>query len=276
VSAAQGVPKHRSLSRPREWLAHPLLAHPLTRGLDVDDPRTTSLRRQIIQEKSFLRRIYQKWYRMIAAAIPRGAGEVVELGSGAGFLKEYIPGLITSDLFACPGVDLVLDGQQLALADGSLRGIAMVDVLHHLPRARRFFSESARCVRPGGVIVMIEPWNSQWGRWVYTQLHHEPFVPDARDWGFPATGPLSGANGALPWIILERDRAMFVREFPQWRIRTIRPMMPFSYLVSGGVGFRGEMPGCTFDLWSGLERWLEPFSDELGMFVFAVLERTEK
>ena len=27
------------------------LAHPLTRELDLDDPRTTQLRRQIIQEK---------------------------------------------------------------------------------------------------------------------------------------------------------------------------------------------------------------------------------
>jgi hypothetical protein len=31
------------------------LAHPLTKGLDIDDPRTTHLRLQIIQEKSFLR-----------------------------------------------------------------------------------------------------------------------------------------------------------------------------------------------------------------------------
>jgi hypothetical protein len=36
-----------------------LLAHPLTCGLDLDDPRTTELRRRIIQEKSFLRQIYQ-------------------------------------------------------------------------------------------------------------------------------------------------------------------------------------------------------------------------
>jgi hypothetical protein len=42
--------------------------------------------------------------------------------------------------------------------------------------------------------------------------------PDAADWSFPAVGPLSGANGALPWILFERDRARFEREFPQWVI----------------------------------------------------------
>ena len=46
------------------------LAHPLTRGLDIDDPRTTHLRQQIIQEKSFLRQIYQEWYQAIVAALP--------------------------------------------------------------------------------------------------------------------------------------------------------------------------------------------------------------
>ena len=38
----------------KQWLAHPLL-----RGLDVDDPRTTTVRRQIIQDNRFLRQIYR-------------------------------------------------------------------------------------------------------------------------------------------------------------------------------------------------------------------------
>ena len=35
------------------------LEHPLTRGLDLDDPRTTHLRRRVLDEKRFLRRIYE-------------------------------------------------------------------------------------------------------------------------------------------------------------------------------------------------------------------------
>lgn len=46
------------------------LAHPLTRGLDINNPRTTQIRKQIIQKKSFLRQIYQEWYASIAAALP--------------------------------------------------------------------------------------------------------------------------------------------------------------------------------------------------------------
>ena len=91
----------------------------------------------------------------------------------------------------------------------------MTNVLHHLPNPADFLAESLRCVRQGGVIAMIEPWVRSWSRLVYRLLHYESFQLDARDWGFPGSGPLSGANGALPWIILQRDRARFEREFPE-------------------------------------------------------------
>jgi len=34
------------------------LAHPLTRGLDINNPQVTHLRRRIIQEKRFLNFLY--------------------------------------------------------------------------------------------------------------------------------------------------------------------------------------------------------------------------
>jgi 2-polyprenyl-3-methyl-5-hydroxy-6-metoxy-1,4-benzoquinol methylase len=46
----------------------------------------------------------------------------------------------------------------------SLRGIVMTNVLHHIPDARAFLKEAARCLHPGGVIAMIEPWVSPWSR----------------------------------------------------------------------------------------------------------------
>lgn len=175
-----------------------LLAHPATRGLDVDDPRLTGLRREIITGKGFLHRIYQEWYQDIADALPVGDGSVLEIGSGAGFLRDVIPGLIRSEIFSCPEIDLVLNALDLPLAGRSLRAIVMTDVLHHLPEPGRFFSEAGRAVRSGGRIIMVEPWVSSWSRWVYQHLHSEPFLPEAREWSFPSSGPLSGANGALP------------------------------------------------------------------------------
>ena len=134
-----------------------LLAHPLTKGLDIDDPQTTHLRQQIIQEKYFLRKIYEEWYQSMAASLPSGDGAVLELGAGGGFMSDFVPDLITSELFYCPDIRVVLSGLSLPFRARSLRGIVMTDVLHHLSQARLFFGEAARCVRPGGVIGMIEP-----------------------------------------------------------------------------------------------------------------------
>lgn len=251
------------------------LEHPLTRGLDLDDPRTTHLRRRILDENRFLRRIYEEWYRGLAAALPPGGGRVLELGSGAGFLAEVIPGLVRSEVFYRPGIDVVLDGLALPFAAGSLRGVVMTNVLHHLPRPVEFFHEAARCVRPGGVVAMVEPWVTPWSRFVYGRLHHEPFLPTAEEWEIPAGGPLSGANDALPWILFHRDRGRFEREAPEWRIRSIEPIMPFRYLASGGISLRPLMPAAAYPLWKGFERALQPWRDRLAMFAAVVLERRE-
>jgi SAM-dependent methyltransferase len=251
------------------------LAHPLTRGMDIDDPRTTQLRKQIVREKSFLRQIYQEWYRAIAAALPAGEAPVMELGSGGGFLSNFIPGLITSEVFCCPSVSAVLNAHELPFGAGTLRGIVMTDVLHHLPQPRRFFAEAARCVHRGGMIVMYEPWVSPWSRLIYGKLHHEPFLPAAREWEIPPSGPLSGANSALPWIIFERDRDRFEQEFPEWIIREIKLGMPFRYLLSGGVSLRNLMPGITFGVSRWLEQRMQPWMKKWAMFAQVTLVRVD-
>lgn len=248
-----------------------ILAHPLTASLDLDDPSTTELRKQIIASKPFLKAIYDEWYRMLQSELPDGEGQVLELGSGAGYCAKFIPGLITSEVFTCPGASMVLDAQRLPFADGSLRAVVMTNVLHHIPNARLFFAESVRCLRAGGKILMIEPWVTWWSKFVYTHLHHEPFQPNAPDWSFAAEGPLSGANGALPWILFVRDRDKFQSLFPQLAIERIRPFMPLRYLVSGGVAMRNLMPGFTHPAWAGMEKLLESQMSRLGIFAFVSL-----
>lgn len=249
------------------------LEHPLTRGLALDSPNTTRLRLEIVAGKPFLRRIYEEWYGVLAGRLPAGPGRVLELGSGAGFLEKFVPDVVKSEVFPCPGIAVVLDACQMPLRPSSLRAVVMTDVLHHIPDVRAFFREAAGAVRPGGVVAMVEPWVSTWSRVVYGRLHHEPFVPETPRWEFDASGPLSGANGALPWIVFERDRATFEREFPEWAIETVEPMMPFRYLVSGGVSMRSLMPGWMFGPWRAAETAVQPAMRHLAMFATIVLRR---
>ena len=120
---------------------------------------------------------------------------------------------------------------------------------------------------------MVEPWVTSWSRFVYRHLHPEPFRPGAPDWSFSSTGPLSGANVAMPWMVFARDRGKFESEFSQLSIEQISPFLPFRYLVSGGVGMRSLMPGFTHSAWAGLERLLESQMPRLGMFAFIIVRR---
>ena len=256
-----------------------LLAHPLTKGLEPDAPRTTELRRKIIREKHFLRKIYEEWYGDLIAAVPRPTdcpGLVLELGSGGGFLKELLPECISSEVFSCNGVDKVLDARSLPFDDASLRAILMVDVFLHIPDVASFLREAKRTLTPGGIVAMWEPWKTPWSRLIYKHLHPEPFESEAASWSFPASGPLSGANGALPWIVFERDKIEFANTFPGLKLETLRLDYPFSYLISGGVSMRALAPGCFFSPIRMLERRLTVFGKKLAMFAFIVLQKTKK
>ncbi len=224
------------------------------------------LRREVIRRKPFLRKVYEGWYSWIARNVPQGPGAVVELGSGAGFLDEYIPGLITSEVFLCPHVRVVLDGRALPFRDSSLKAVAMVDVFHHVPDVRALLQEASRCLMPGGRILMVEPWMTPFSRRVYTRLHHEPVDMEAGSWSFPSSGPLSGANTALPWIVFERDLETFRRDFPGLELEGIDIVNPFSYLLSGGVSTRSLVPGFFFPAVDLVERILSRRAKTLGMF----------
>jgi SAM-dependent methyltransferase len=250
---------------------HQWLAHPLTKGMNIDDPQTTALRLQIIRSKPFLRKLYEEWYRHITNQFITHT-RVLELGSGAGFLKEFIPQLITSEVFSAPGVERIIDAQAIAIDEASLDGIVMTDVLHHIPDCSAFFYEAARVVRPGGRVVMVEPWNTAWSRWIYQRMHHEPFEPDVLEWRIPASGPLSGANGALPWIIFERDLHLFQARHPEWRLESIHPIMPVAYLLSGGVSMRNFLPGWMYRP----VRLLEQYFNEPSWAMFAMISLTRQ
>jgi SAM-dependent methyltransferase len=250
---------------------HRLLAHPATRGRDLDSPETTAIRRQIVRSKPFLRAIYEEWYRMLMDRVPDKPGQVLELGSGGGFFGEAMPDLITSELFPVPGVDQVIDAQAMPFEDASLTAIVMTNVFHHIPRVELFLSEAARTLVPGGRVAMVEPWNTPWSRVVHRTLHHEPMVPDAEEWTFPSSGPLSSANAALPWIVCERDRDRLESQWPL-EVVEISRFMPLRYLLSGGVSMRSLQPGWTYGFWRSFER-ITGYERRMAMFALIVIER---
>ena len=100
------------------------LRQPLSRGLNLDTPEATLRSGEIIRNKPFLKRFYWDCYQYIKDHIPPdGNGVVLEIGSGAGFLKDRIPGLVSTEILQLPTVDIVLDARKRGSVSpaGSLR-----------------------------------------------------------------------------------------------------------------------------------------------------------
>jgi len=263
-----------------EWFRQPE-----TRNIkSLDDPATTLLHAQIIQKKPFFKRLYVDFYKQfekVGWALPtsdRGVQStpydkvLVELGSGGGFIKEVLPNVTTSDILDLPNVDQVFSVIEMPFDKESVDAFFMLDVLHHIADPRAFFREALRCLKPGGKIVMIEPANTPWSRFIYKNFHHELFDTQAQ-WEQQEVVPLSQGNGALPWIIFSRDRKIFEEEFPTLRIVSIRNHTPLRYLLSGGLTLRQLVPSFTYPLFKAVEYLLFPLNNLLGMFQTIELQK---
>lgn len=240
----------------------------------LDDSKNIYILRKIIQRKIFLRNIYLSFYRTFLNILStlKIKGEVIELGSGAGFIKRILPRVVTSDVIAYEGIDEVFSALDIPFLNNSVSAFLMIDVLHHIKDSRLFFQEMQRCLKVGGKVVMIEPANTIWARFIYTRFHHEPF--DVKGgWGFEEGGPLSGANMAIPYIIFQRDINQFIHEYPNLKIRSISFHTPFRYLISGGLSFRQLLPSFTYPLIVFGEFLLTPLNKFLGMFMTIELEK---
>ena len=141
--------------------------------------------------------------------------------------------------------------------------------------------EMERCLKKDGKIIMIEPYNSAWGRFIYKNFHHEAFDTQAPEWfcrgqakwEMQEIGRLSSANGALAWIIFWRDRKIFESEFPSLRIVRMRNHTPLRYLLSGGLTLRQLVPSFSYRAVKAIEYASSPINDLLGMFQTIVLEK---
>ena len=248
---------------------------PETRSIeDLDDPATTLLHAEIVQKKAFLKKLYTDFYTQFKNLIPEPEAKVlVELGSGGGFIKEVIGNVITSDILELPSVDKVFSALDMPFEDTSVDAFFMFDVLHHISDPGAFFKEAIRCLKPSGKIVMIEPANTLWARFIYKNFHHELFDPGAR-WQLKESGPVSHGNGAIPWIIFSRDRQIFEKEFPHLRIVSMRNHTPLRYLLSGGLTLRQLAPSFMYPVIKAIEYILSPLNNLLGMFQIIELEKT--
>jgi SAM-dependent methyltransferase len=244
--------------------------------LDLNDPSRITEIRNVLSRKATLRRLYQEIYEKYAACLARcpGHGLAIELGSGGGFAKSVVPELVATDVLPYTGIDLVVDATNMPFGDGSVRFFGMLNVFHHIPDVGAFLSESARCLIPGGRAFIADQ-NCGWlSSPILRFLHTEPYSPESKSWQFASTGPLSGANGALAWIVFVRDRSRFAREFPKLTLLQYKPTTPLRYWLTGGLKNWSLLPDRAWKCATELDKLLLRISPHFGSFVEIELLRT--
>jgi SAM-dependent methyltransferase len=169
-------------------------------------------------------------------------------------------------------VDVVGSALEMPFRAGSVSAVLMLNVLHHLPDPAQFFGECTRVLRPGGRVCLIEPFVSPLSRRLVKALHHEPWDETAA-WELPRSGPMTGANMAMPWNIFFRDRARYDREFRELPVDSVKLHTMFQYLLSGGVSMRALLPGAMFGPSLAVERLLSPAGAVLASMMTVELQR---
>ena len=216
------------------------------KSLPIQQHNTEILRnREAWARKPFLRAVYGNFYRLIVAQLDRTLpGRIVELGSGIGAIKDFIPECVTTDLFSNPWIDRQENGYRLSFGDGAVSHLILFDVWHHLRFPGTALQEFHRVLVPGGRLILFEPAASWLGRLIYGFFHHEPVgLKDPITWQAPADfSPdkidyyaAQGSATRCFWWGECRDR------LAGWRLLHVTPVASLEYFASGG--FSGPQLG---------------------------------
>lgn len=261
-------------------LVREMLMDPRVRVHNVDDDAMLGIHTEILAHKQLMRSAFVSFYRQMESAVKNCCsvqGREIELGTGAGFFKALRPEVITSDIRQNAKCDLVLDAQEMALANESVRCFYAINVFHHLPDPNRFFLELIRVLRPGGVCVLIEPHGGPASALLHRRLHAEEiFDVSMPSWqNALINGAMSGANQALAHIVFKRDLSVFERQYGECLEIARREYCCNSlrYFLSGGLNFRQLVPSMAEPILRLIENTARPLAKYWSLHELIVLRK---
>ncbi len=242
---------------------------------ELDSSATNETNKVILNKNLILKNFYNDCYQIFKGEIENSDQlKILEIGSGAGFIKKFIPHVITSEIIELEGVDLTINAERLPFPDKSLDVIILLNVIHHIPNSEKFLSECHRVLKYDGQILLIEPANTWFSRIIYKNFHHEDFDENG-GWHLKKNGGrLSNANQAIPYIIFERDLKIFKEKFPGFNLIKKYKFKPVHYVFSGGFSYKPIFNSQLFlKIIRIIEFILYPFNNFLGLFMFIKIKK---
>lgn len=233
-----------------------------------DEARLLGAYEQVWDRKQILRQLYEAWYRQIFSELRPGT--IVEVGAGTGNFKRWLTtqGRRCWTLDILPGKFVDVQADALRLPYRRVDNIVMFDALHHFARPFGFLQSAAEVLPAGGRVLLVEPFVSWWGGFVYRYLHHERV-----DFGFEESTAAKEAwdgNAAIPQLMLAPKN---LSRLPLKLVR-MEHMEFLAYPLCGGFSYRSLLPGAVLLGLHRLEQ-LRLFRNRfVSLRVFAVLEKT--
>ncbi|QDC96503.1 class I SAM-dependent methyltransferase [Candidatus Methylopumilus universalis] len=256
------------------------LSEPKILKISVNDIDLLKEHRKILVTKPLLKSAFVSFYSemvFLADKFFLKTGKEIELGSGAGFFKHYRSKVITSDIRKDKKIDIELNAEKMHLSNCSIRCFYAINVFHHIPNPKNFFSELVRVLKPGGGCILIEPHNGFFSALVHRNLHSdEYFDPNAKKWANQnINGPMSGANQALSYIVFERDLSAFKKEYGD-KLEIVYKGFTSNalrYLLSGGLNYRQLVPSFLEPVLYFIEKLMSPIIRFWSLHQIIVIRR---
>jgi SAM-dependent methyltransferase len=231
--------------------------------------------KEIWRKKAILRQAYAVLYRQICAHLSPVEGPIVELGSGIGVAKDFLPNCVTTDIFPNPWLDRVENAYGLSFPNASLSNLILFDVFHHLQWPGSALREFARVVRQQGRVILMEPGFGLLGKFVYSNFHHEPLGFDQPiSWDRPAAhGDSAGSYYAAQANAWRLFRSSEGAGLPEWKTILVKPLAALSYVASGGFSRPSLYPSFLFPFVRGLDQIADFLPSLFATRLLVVLER---
>lgn len=249
---------------------------PSLAAVDIDGKGRLGVHASILARKVMLRQVFAEFHQIfddIDKTYFAAQGLRIEIGAGVAPMRESFSDVLATDVVPSDDLDLTLDAEAMALADGSVRTIFGQNCFHHFSHPERFFAELTRVLAPGGGAVLLEPYHGPVASFLYPRLFStEGFDKEFASWETPVSGPMNGANQALSYIVFKRDLSVFQSKFPTLKLVYSRPCGNYiRYLLSGGLNFRQLAPNWAAPFIAGIERLLRPLAGGLALHHILVL-----
>lgn len=228
------------------------------------DRRLTLENRKKLATNRNLLHWYKELYQFIFAGIEDlAARRILEIGSGMSPARQFVPGLITSDILELDYLDHAFDCHEIdryaGIPDGSLDIITFTNVLHHLNNPLRFLERSHAKLAPGGMIILVEPYLSVISTLIYRYIHHELLdTAIAEPVLNNIEGPLTSANSALPYMIFFSGRGWdrTLRQYYDFNASEARFFTGLAYMATGGISRVLPIPAGLYRMLFRVDQWL--------------------